>query len=354
MNESSRTASGGAARLAVVLAALVIVVAGIKAAAPILVPFLLAVFLAVITAPFFVGLQQRGVPAPVALLIMILVLLVVGVVGATLVRSTLISFNENLPEYEEGLAKQTQGISDWLEKHDVSAPGDALADAISPGAAMSYLGSVAASLSGLLSQGFLILLVTVFILLEAAILPAKVRGLPGLREESFSSMEQIVDDVRRYMSMKTLISLLTGALVLVWTWLMGIHYPLLLGLLAFLLNYVPNIGSFIAAIPGVLLAFILHGAGAAGITAGGYVVINVVVGNAIEPRVMGRGLGLSPLVVLLSLIFWGWVLGPVGMLLSVPLTMTAKIAMEGSEETRWIALLLGSGPPDEETTALAS
>ena len=332
MTDSSTNTSGGAARLTVILAALVIVVAGIKSATPILVPFLLAVFLAVITAPYFLGLQQRGVPAAVALLLMTLVLLGVGLVGATLVRSTLVGFNDNLARYEEGLARQTQGIVDLLDKFDIPASGTDLADAINPGAAMSYLGSVAATLSGLLSQGFLILLVTVFILLEATILPAKVRGLPGLREGTWESLERIVEDVRRYMSMKTLISLLTGALVVVWTWLMGVDFPLLLGLLAFLLNYVPNIGSFIAAIPGVLLAFILHGPATAGITAVGYVVINLAVGNGIEPRVIGRGLGLSPLVVLLSMLFWGWVLGPVGMLLSVPLTMTAKIALQGHHQ----------------------
>ena len=287
MTDSSTNTSGGAARLTVILAALVIVVAGIKLATPILVPFLLAVFLAVITAPYFLGLQQRGVPAAVALLLMTLVLLGVGLVGATLVRSTLVGFNDNLARYEEGLARQTQGIVDLLDKYDIPASGTDLADAINPGAAMSYLGSVAATLSGLLSQGFLILLVTVFILLEATILPAKVRGLPGLREGTWESLEQIVEDVRRYMSMKTLISLLTGALVVVWTWMMDVDFPLLLGLLAFLLNYVPNIGSFIAAIPGVLLAFILHGPATAGITAVGYVVINLAVGNGIEPRVMG-------------------------------------------------------------------
>jgi predicted PurR-regulated permease PerM len=114
-----------------------------------------------------------------------------------------------------------------------------------------------------------------------------------------------------------------------------------MGVLAFALNYVPNIGSIIAAVPGVLLAFVEFGAGAAVTTAVGYVVINVVVSNVIEPRFVGRGLGLSPLVILVSLIFWGWVLGPVGMLLSVPLTMAIKIALEDGEDTRWIAMLMG-------------
>ncbi len=157
--------------------------------------------------------------------------------------------------------------------------------------------------------------------------------------------EKIAEEIKRYMAIKTVISLLTGVFIGFWLWMLGVDYPLMWGLLAFLLNYVPNIGSFIAAIPAVLLAFVQLGLIKAGLTGLGFVVVNVVFGNVIEPRFMGKGLGLSTLVVFLSLVFWGWVLGPVGMLLSVPITMTIKIALEASEETRWIAILLGSETP---------
>jgi len=121
----------------------------------------------------------------------------------------------------------------------------------------------------------------------------------------------------------------------------GVDYPLLWGLLAFLLNFVPNIGSIIAAIPAVIQVLVQLGFSAALVVAGGYLVINILIGTFIEPRYMGRGLGLSTLVVFLSLVFWGWVLGPVGMLLSVPLTITAKIALESHDGTRWVAIMLG-------------
>ena len=116
------------------------------------------------------------------------------------------------------------------------------------------------------------------------------------------------------------------------------------GLLAFVLNYIPNIGSFLAAIPPVLLALVDRDLGlyVALLTAGGFVVINVVVGNVIEPRLMGRGLGLSPLVIVVSMVFWGWALGSVGMLLSVPLTMAVKIVLESDPATRSLAVLMGS------------
>ena len=129
---------------------------------------------------------------------------------------------------------------------------------------------------------------------------------------------------------------------------------MLWGLLAFLLNYVPNIGSVIAAVPAVLFAAVQLGPGAALWAAAGYLVMNVAVGSILEPRFMGRGLGLSALVVFLSLVFWGWVLGPVGMFLSVPLTMMIKIALDSHPDTHWIAVLLGpEGAAAEELAARA-
>jgi predicted PurR-regulated permease PerM len=147
------------------------------------------------------------------------------------------------------------------------------------------------------------------------------------------------------MAIKTSISLATGILVGSLLSVVGLDYFLLWGLLAFLLNYIPTIGSFIAAVPAILLAIVQLGFGDAMVIAAGYLVINTLMGNIIEPRFMGKGLGLSTLVVFFSLIFWGFILGPVGMLLSVPLTMTIKFAAEGSEDTRWISILLGSERP---------
>ena len=178
-------------------------------------------------------------------------------------------------------------------------------------------------------------------LLEATSIPAKLRTILGDRESSLEPFDKFINNVNNYMAMKTLVSLFTGTLVAGFVFIMGLDYPLLWGLLAFALNYVPNIGSIIAAVPAVLLAIIQVGIVKAMIIAAGYVVINLVMGNVIEPRFMGRGLGLSTLVVFLSLLFWGWILGPVGMLLSVPLTITVKIALDSREESRWIAVLLG-------------
>ena len=206
---------------------------------------------------------------------------------------------------------------------------------------MKLVASMLNSLGNLLTNGFLILMTAIFMLLEATSIPAKLRTISGDRESSLESFDKFVNDVKNYMAIKTLISLFTGAVVAVFVFMMGLDYPLLWGMLAFALNYVPNIGSIIAAVPAVLLAVIQIGLVKAMIIATGYVVINLVMGSVIEPRFMGKSLGLSTMVVFLSLLFWGWILGPVGMLLSVPLTITAKIALDSREESRWIAVLLG-------------
>jgi AI-2 transport protein TqsA len=202
------------------------------------------------------------------------------------------------------------------------------------------------ALSNVLSKTVLIILIVIFILLEAAGFPQKLQAVSNNPKKSLSNFSKIHDNIKRYMAIKTIISFATGLSVSIFLYILGIDYPLLWGMLAFLLNFIPNIGSLIAAIPAVLLALVQFGLGMAGVTALGYLIINTLFGTFLEPKLLGQGLGLSTLVVFLSLIFWGWILGPVGMLLSVPLTMVVKIALDSQEETHWIGIMLGSQMED--------
>jgi len=244
-------------------------------------------------------------------------------------------------EFYLPLRQQTTLMMGLLEKLGVDTSSLAITELFNPGAAMKLVGTLLNSLGNVLTNGFLILMTAIFMLLEASSFPAKLRGVLGGSESSMARFDNFISNVKHYMAIKTLISFATGAFVVIWLAIIGVNYAMLWGLLAFALNYVPNIGSIIAAIPAVLLAVIQLGILKALVVAAGYVGINIVMGNFLEPRFMGRGLGLSTLVVFLSLLFWGWVLGPVGMLLSVPLTMTAKIALESRDDTHWIAVLLG-------------
>ena len=333
---------GAVSQIVITLAAVVVVIAGMKAATAILVPFLLAVFIAVISAPTLFWLQHRGIPTFFALIIVISAVVVVGLFVTDVVGNSLRSFSQALPDYQRRLQGELVAFAAWLEDRGVDVPEKPLLQTFNPGAAMRLVNNLLSGLGSVLANAFLILFTTIFILLEASTFPRKLRAMAADPGASFTPLYAMIASVKRYMAIKVGISLFTGAAIVLWLAILGVDYPLLWGLLAFLLNFVPSIGSIIAAVPAVLLALIQLGFGSALMVALGYLAVNFVVGSLVEPKVMGRGVGLSALVVFLSLVFWGWVLGPVGMLLSVPLTMTVKIALDSHPDTRWIATLLGS------------
>lgn len=332
-----------------VSAAIVIVVAGMRASAPLVTPFLLAIFIAVLTAPPLFFLQGHGLPTGMALLLVMLALVAVGGSLAALIGGSLNDFSTNLPHYETRLREQVGNLIAWLGGFGIHLPKELFSKMLDPGKAMRLAGQMLSGLGGMLTNTFLILLTVIFLLLEAAHLPAKLKSVLSTPETSMTRLGSIASNINHYMAIKAGTSLLTGLGVTLWLWILGVDYPALWGLVAFLLNFVPNIGSIIAAIPAVLLALVQLGLGAAIWTMAGYLVINILIGSVLEPRVMGRGLGLSTLVVFVSLVFWGWVLGPVGMFLSVPLTMTLKIALDSSPDTRPAAIMLGSDVPEPET-----
>lgn len=331
-------------RFMVVAACFVVLVAGMRVAAPILVPFLLSVFIVIICTPFLFWLQKKGVPDALAVLSILVGVIALFLVLAALVGASLNDFTRALPEYQRRLAGETAGLITWLRGYGVEISGQMASDFFDPAKVMKLTAQMLSGLSGALANGFLILLTVVFIMLEASGFPRKLTLALDNPDQTLSGFSQFTDSVNRYIGIKTIFSLITGILILMWLKILGVNHAILWGLLAFLLNYVPNIGSIIAAIPAVLLALVQLGISAALLTAAGYAVVNIVVGSVLEPRYMGKGLGLSTLVVFLSLVFWGWALGMVGMLLSVPLTMIFKIALQSSSETRWIAVLLGSSP----------
>lgn len=350
MTELNRPAN--TSQILITLAAFVVVIAGMSAAKVILVPFLLSAFIAIISTPPLFWLQHKGLPKWLALLIVILGVFLIGLMVANLVGSSVKDFTGDLPVYEAKLKQQTASILSWLDKKGIDSSAINLTQVFDPGAAMKLTAILLNSIGNAITKGFLIMMTVIFILLEASGFPGKLQSIMGGPESSLLRFNDFVDNVKQYMAIKTLISLATAILVFILLSVIGVDYALLWSLLAFGFNYIPNIGSIIAAVPAVLLAMIQIGPGSAALVAGGYLVTNLVMGSVVEPRFMGRGLGLSTLVVFLSLLFWGWILGPVGMLLSVPLTITVKIALDSREDTRWLAILLGPNtavhmPPDE-------
>ena len=335
-----------ATRMLITIAAIVVIAAGIKYAQGVVVTFLLSAFIAVIAAPPVYWLERRKVPP--ALAITTVMIGIVGAligIGALLVRSGN-AFTDRLPFYQERVTELMQQGIDWLTGMGVDVQSNLALDYFNPGMALDLAGNLLKGLGGVMSNSFLILLTVIFILAEASSFPRKLREVLTDPAADMPLFSMFAENVNRYIAIKTSASLVTGLVVSLSLWIIGVDFPVLWGLVAFLLNYVPNIGSIIAAVPAVLLALIQLGPGAAIATTGAYLAINILMGNAVEPRFMGRGLGLSTLVVFLSLVVWGSLLGPVGMFLSVPLTITVKLALQANPSTRWIAVLLS--PAQEE------
>jgi AI-2 transport protein TqsA len=329
------------AQVLVVLASFVIIVAGMKAAESLVVPFLLAAFITIVTSPVFLWMQQRRIPKVLALLFIIIAFLAILFLIGVLIGTSATDFTSNLPFYQEKLQNQTQALINWLSERNYINSDFQLTKLINPASILKIVGDTLNQLSGIFADGFLILFTVVFMSLEMTSLPKKLKKIFSNPDKSLSRVNQVYQNINKYIGIKTLTSLGTGLLVYFFLLIVGVDYPLLWGVLAFVLNYIPTIGSILAVIPPLLLTIVQLGFMEALVVLAGYVTINTIIGNILEPKFMGKGLGLSTLVVFLSLVFWGWVLGPIGMLLSVPLTITIKIALESSEETRWLAVLLG-------------
>lgn len=346
--DDQRRDIGTPMRLLLVAACVVVLVAGLRAASSILIPFLIAVFIAAISLPLLTWLQRR-LPMIVAVLGTILMdLLVLALVGY-LVGSTANQVAGEMGEIQSTLTMWIEDGGEWLEERGVPVAsglaGDdslplALFSRFEPGFLVDFVNRTLRTTTAALSSFLVISLIVIFTLFEAATFGPKVRAAFGSAGAE-ARFARAMHEIQHYMGIKTVISLATGLLIGIWVGVLGVEFAIFWGLVAFVLNFIPNLGSIIAAVPTTLLAMVQIGVGRGLLVALGYLVVNMVIGNFIEPPLLGRRLGLSTLVVVLSLVFWGWVWGPVGMLLSVPLTMVVKILLENTEEFRWVAVLLG-------------
>jgi len=338
------------AKTLVVLACLVVVLAGIKAASVIMVPFLLSAFIAIACSPLINWASRYKIPRAFSVTLVILLIVVIGFMLAGLVTQSLSEFRQNMPQYQQQLAGEFAWIIDKLATFNIIIDKNLILSYLDPGTAMSVATNFLAGMGNVLSNLFLILLTVIFMLFEAESMPKRIHIALSDPDMQLSHIDRFLRSVNSYLAIKTLVSLGTGLFIGVWLYVLGVDHFLLWAVLSFLLNFIPNIGSIIAAVPAVLMAFVEFGVGTAGLAGLGFLLVNTLMGNMIEPRFMGKGLGLSTLVVFLSLIFWGWLLGSVGMLLSVPLTMVVKIALESRPETQWLAVLLSSDA--EETVSV--
>ena len=327
-------------KIVIMLGMLVIILSGIRVAADIIVPFILALFIAVVLNPVVQRMVKLRIPRVIAVSLLIVIIVMLMVLLLAYLGTSLNELARTLPQYRSSLVIPLKNLEPWLQRAGIGVSVDELVKYIDPNAAMTLVTNLLAQLSNAMSSIFLLLLTVVFMLLEVPQLPNKLKQMMSRPIEGMAAIQRAIDSVSHYLVLKTGISIVTGLVAWCMLAALDVRFAFVWGLLAFALNYIPNIGSVLAAIPPIAQVLVFSGLYDALVVFAGYLVINLVFGNILEPRIMGRGLGLSTLVVFLSLIFWGWLLGPVGMLLSVPLTIIVKIALEQTNGGQSIAVLL--------------
>lgn len=358
-----------AAQVLLLLASLIVVIAGLKAAQGFFVPMLLAFFIATVSFPITNWLRNHRVPRAVAVLLTVLVdfafltvvvLLAIAVMGDLQEKWQTEYYNLTRERVEEG----AKAISTKLDEWGVEDAGEQLNETVNQNLArlrdvdFMQVWNVGTDVVGrvvnFLGTSLVVIILTIFMLTEARMFSRRMDAVCEARGPNIQRMVSALKDTQRYLGIKTVISLVTGVLAGTLCWAAGLDFYPLWGILAFALNYIPVVGSFIAGVAPTVLALLVKSPADAVVVMFGFFLINTFLGNFVEPMLMGRRFGLSTLVVLLSVMFWGWLWGPIGMLLAVPLTMMVKVILDNSDEFRWIAVAIGkeSNRPNEESRIL--
>ncbi len=324
------------------IAAIIIVIAGLKIGAPIINPILMAIFLSVIIYHPINWLKNKGVNGILAIIIVVFSLFIVLVAIGGAVTRSIMEFSDNLPFYRNQLHEMLRNGISSLNENGMNISTDDVMENISSGSVFSYAGKFLTSIGGLLGQITLLVLVVAFILGETNSFSIKLKAILKDPDISLGNIQTISRNIRYYLGVKTLTGTIGGTLVTIVLLVMKVEYAIVWGILVLLMRYIPNIGSIIAAIPIMLFVLIQDGITGVIYVGAAYAIINFLIGQIIEPKFLAKSMELSTLAVFLSLVFWGWILGDIGMLLAVPITMGMKISLEARPNSRWMAILLGS------------
>jgi AI-2 transport protein TqsA len=339
-------------RVMLMLAATVVVLVGIRLAAPILNPIFFAVVLTLLFYPVYSWLRRRRVPTPLALIIMLVGLTILFVVLIFILGASIGRFTERLGFYTAQLNGQVDNLDALLERLGLSNVN--LQDVVKPSALAGALGVVLSGIAGFLSDLFLILMIMLFLLGEGPAMMNRLRASVAEDNPQVARLTAVGQSVVRQFGLRAIVNLVTGAGVTVMLFLLGVDFPLLWGILTFFLSFVPYIGLVLAVTPAVVLALAEFGVSRALLVIAGVVVINVLAENVLSPMMMGRGLNISPTIVFLSFIIWAWLLGGPGAFLALPITLFIAVMFDTFPETRWLASLIGVGSADTDTAAPAA
>lgn len=328
--------------IVVIIAGMFIVFAGLFQAQSIVNPILMGLFLSVISTPPILWLKKNKVPIGLAVLTILTVEVFVFFGLVNVISISFSDFSSNTGIYQENLSKMWHGFTSFLNDRGIAYSEESFSAIFDTSKSMQYVSAALNDLGDIMGNAVTIFFLSLFLVLEIETFSLKLKAIAKNSSITLDFLNTITKDIRKYLFIKTLTSLLTGLIIWVSLKIVGVDYAVIWALIAFLLNFIPNIGSIVAALPAIIFALVQLGLGGAVWTGVIFLVVNMIVGNAVEPKMMGKGLGLSTYIVFVALIFWGFLLGLVGMFLSVPLTMALKIILEQNKKTKWMALLLGN------------
>ncbi len=345
-------------------AALIVIIAGLKAAQSFLVPIMIAAFIATVSFPLLKFLREKGIPRALAVILTVAVdfvfLAAIGVLAITLVNDLQEKWDSKYAAEVSQQIRDTSkslvhvlndyGIDDAQEKIDEVVNNNLINLQNIRFERIWYFGTgILGKVVGFMGTAIITLIFTVFMLTEARMFGRRFEAISQARGPNLARMLSATRDIQRFLAIKTVVSLATGILAGLLCWGAGLDFYILWGILAFLLNFIPVIGSIVAGVPPTVLALFVAGWPNALLVAGGYLLINNFLGNFLEPILVGRRFGISTLIVIISVVFWGWLWGPLGMLLAVPLTMVIKVFLESSDEFRWIGIAISAEQPGGAT-----
>jgi AI-2 transport protein TqsA len=347
MSNSSNHSTLG--RWPVMIAAIVIVLAGMAWLSPVLTPLMLGVFFSALAAPAFQWMVRRKVPRWLALVILIVLLGGVLLGLALLIAAAIHQLMAGLQTYQTELQQNLQALQATLSNINLSALADTVQPAQQAAQAADWVVQFLSTVAEIVGSAVFSLLVVAFLLLESQHLETRFRAGLGENHPLRLRLNSFGTSMIRYVVARTKLNLLTGLGVGVMYLVLGVDYAVLWAVLAFVFSYVPYIGLTLASVPPIILAFAEHGLGTAVIAGIGVLVINLSIENLVEPAVVGRGLHLSPLFVFVSFFFWGWILGAAGVFLSMPITVILVLVLDSYDQTRWLADVVSSGAPSTQT-----
>jgi AI-2 transport protein TqsA len=331
------------------LATAVVVLVGMRLGAPILNPILFAVILALLFSPIYGWLTRHRIPTPLALIIMLVGLTILFLGLFSILGVSIARFSGDIASYSGKLNVQVGNVQELAKSLGLSNVD--IRDVLKPSALTGAIGTILSGVADFLSNLFLILLYVLFFLAEGPAMMNRLRTSAGSDHPQFVRLTVFGRNVVRQLGLRAIVNLVTGAGVTVLLLVLRVDFPLMWGILTFFLSFIPWIGLVLAVAPAVVLALAEHGLDTALLVIAGVIVINILAENALSPMLMGRGLSLSPTILFIGFIFWAWLLGGPGAFLAAPLTIFLVLMLDTFPETRWIAAVMGAGPPEPDSPA---